>query len=58
MITRFLVWLRGCEHANVRCVHGDEINARNGARAACRDCGASLHRPLPAVCSSSGRPHS
>ena len=31
-----------CKHPNARCVHGDEINHRGGARAACLACGRSL----------------
>lgn len=53
-------WLRTlwCRHHRVRCVHGDEIIGRLGARVACRDCGKSLHdRPLPYLCFFTGKPH-
>lgn len=46
-----------CRHHRTRCVHGDEINARAGARKACIDCGTSLHEPLPMICTTTGAPH-
>lgn len=50
--------LKRCEHLYVRCVHGDEINHRNGARVACKECGESLHRgAMPEFCSYTGEPH-
>lgn len=49
---------RVCKHADVRCVHGQEIVDR-GSRVACRVCGGSLRRrPLPEVCWFTGHPHS
>jgi hypothetical protein len=48
---------RRCPHRRVRCVHGDEINARRGRRRACQDCGSSLEGPLPEPCTVTGRPH-
>jgi hypothetical protein len=46
-----------CEHKNVRCVHGDEINLRN-AVAACVDCGKSLKRQgRPMTCTVTGKLH-
>lgn len=45
-----------CPHDHVRCVHGDEMLAVGGRRSQCLDCGRYL-RPLPTVCSVTGRPH-
>lgn len=55
-------WIRWahppCPHDDIRCVHGDEILARGGSRAACRKCGRSLKRaPLPDICTVSGERH-
>lgn len=48
---------RRCDHDNVRCVHGDEIDVRD-ARAICRSCGKALKKePLPYICSVTGHPH-
>lgn len=41
-----------CEHTNIRCVHGDEINMTGGARGACRDCPETFP-DLPLSCSHS-----
>ena len=47
-----------CPHDAIRCVHGDEINHRSGARAACTRCDRSLKRvPLPEPCTVTGRFH-
>ena len=50
-----------CIHPTLRCVHGDEINARSGritVRVACVDCEASFPElPLPEVCYYTGKPH-
>lgn len=51
------LWWRRCQHLNVRCVHGDEINARWGKRRACLDCGRSLPGPLPEICWHTGARH-
>ena len=40
-----------------RCVHGDEINARHGARRACTRCGRSLPGDLPIFCTTTGLVH-
>lgn len=53
-------YLMRCRHpeARRRCIHGDEIEARNGARAACLACGAAKKEwPLPEVCSVTKKPH-
>lgn len=48
---------RHCEHINVRCVHGDEINIRE-TRAICRACGKALKKmALPEICSYTLKPH-
>jgi hypothetical protein len=48
-----------CEHRALRCVHGDEINALDGARVACAECGRPFpSTPLLLICTSTGRPHS
>lgn len=49
--------LRLCEHARVRCTHGDEILARGHRRRVCLDCGAALRGPLPDDCWYTGKPH-
>ena len=51
-----MFWKR-CAHANVRCVHGDEIIQRGYKRRACRDCGRSLEGTLPEPCTVTGQPH-
>ncbi len=52
-------WIPGvCNHAHVRCVHGDEITLRGGRRRACLVCGHSLPGPLPADCFFTGTTHS
>jgi len=49
---------RSCGHPHVVCIHGDEINHANGARARCVDCGKALKRePLPEPCTFTGRRH-
>lgn len=48
---------RRCAHRQVRCVHGDEINAVGGRRVFCYDCCRYLKDPLPTICSHTGRPH-
>jgi hypothetical protein len=51
-------WIPGvCKHEDVRCVHGDEIIARNFRRAVCLICGRALDRDLPRDCWFSGQPH-
>lgn len=61
MIRTLRDFLRGltCTHPPylARCVHGDEINARNGARRACTHCGRSLPGDLPDYCSITHHPH-
>lgn len=48
---------RRCAHAHLRCVHGDEIIARDFChRAVCLDCGKGLPH-LPAVCSVTNKLH-
>lgn len=52
---RHLVARIRCTHANVRCIHGDEIIARMSwrgviRRASCLDCGRALDRGLPDYC--------
>lgn len=51
-------WFRKCEHAHVRCVHGDEIRSVGGRRVFCYDCRRYLKNPLPRICSVTGLPHS
>lgn len=55
-----------CVHANVRCIHGDEINSTirawrkpTLARVRCRDCGRALYDvwPMPDPCFYTGEPH-
>ena len=46
-----------CKHENKRCIHGDEIIARNWCRVLCRDCGKALKDELPEECYFTGRPH-
>ena len=47
-----------CDHSNLRCVHGDEIITRGGARTACLDCGTSLGSlDMPRVCHYTGKEH-
>jgi len=48
-----------CAHPEnaVRCVHGDEIHQRGGARRACMLCNASLPGPLPTICTVTDAPH-
>lgn len=49
---------RGCDHpqSSVHCLHGDEIVRARGHRSSCTACGRTFPH-LPAVCSSTGRPH-
>jgi hypothetical protein len=53
-----------CDHANIRCIHGDEINAYirwrrpSIARAFCLDCNRPLFgHDLPAICTETQHPH-
>lgn len=47
----YLAGLLGrCAHANVRCIHGDEINHANGRRIRCLDCGWPLVGKMPEMC--------
>ena len=54
-----------CEHKNVRCIHGDEVNHYNKgffhikiARVFCTDCDNPLYdRPMLAICSVNNQPH-
>jgi hypothetical protein len=51
-------WTRwGCKHETVRCIHGDEIIARNFRRRLCMVCGRALKGRLPLRCWFSGRLH-
>lgn len=59
-----VVWVPGvCKHPRTRCLHGDEILARMSPwrgivrRQACIDCGRTLDRDLPDVCTSTGTLH-
>ena len=56
-LSRLARWFRRCPHDAIRCVHGDEIIDRNGARRACLDCGRSLKGSLPDLCAVTGRLH-
>lgn len=49
-------WLR-CRHDDVRCTHGDEINARRFRRRVCLACGRALEGPLPVICEWTGEIH-
>jgi hypothetical protein len=44
-------WIPGvCKHEDVRCIHGDEIVARNFRRRLCLVCWRALEGDLPETC--------
>lgn len=45
-----------CEHELIICVHGDEINFRNGNRSVCIICEKPFKK-LPEICAYTGQPH-
>lgn len=61
VLAAFRAWILGlaCRHPDdaIRCVPGDEIHWRGGARAVCMLCNTSLSRELPRICTVTGRPH-
>lgn len=42
-----LIALYRCQHMRVQMVYGDEINARNGYRWKCYDCGVTVAKFYP-----------
>ena len=58
-------WFKRCDHPDIRCVHGDEINNSSKgffrvkfARARCVTCESYLYdHDLPLVCTVTGRSH-
>jgi hypothetical protein len=49
-ILEYLRILFFCKHPRTRCIHGDEIIARNWRRVCCLDCGAAIDGHLPEYC--------